>query len=232
MTLRECFEKNGIAEYLTEEKENTLDILCRDLLEYNKNVNLTALAELSDVYAKHIADSAMLLPYIIDRKNLLDVGCGGGFPSLPVAVLSDIYVTALDSTKKKLDFIDTEKEKLALKNVKTLYGRAEELCTDVLRQGFDAVTARAVASLPVLCELCIPYVKVGGIFAAMKTDKSELKTAEPAAKKLGANLIKAVEYKLICEREEADRCIMIFEKTHSTDIKYPRRYSQIKAKPL
>ena len=93
MTLRECFEKNGIAEYLTEEKENTLDILCRDLLEYNKNVNLTALTELSDVYAKHIADSAMLLPYIEGRKTLLDVGCGGGFPSLPVAILSDIYAT-------------------------------------------------------------------------------------------------------------------------------------------
>ncbi|MBR4255743.1 MAG: 16S rRNA (guanine(527)-N(7))-methyltransferase RsmG [Clostridia bacterium] len=232
MTLRDCFEKNGIERYLTNEKENTLDILCRDLLEYNENVNLTALSTLSDVYAKHIADSAMLLPYTEGKKTLLDVGCGGGFPSLPVAILSGIYVTSLDSTKKKLDFIDIEKEKLRLKNIKTLYGRAEELCKGELRQSFDAVTARAVASLPILCELCIPYIKIGGIFAAMKTDKSELTAGEQAAKKLGAVLVKAVDYKLICKDEEAGRCIMIFKKTKDTDKKYPRRYSQIKAKPL
>ena len=232
MTLYECLEKNGLSLYLTDEKLNKLDVLCRLLLSYNEKVNLTAVTELSDVYAKHIADSAALLPYLTGKKNLLDVGCGGGFPSLPTAILSDISVTALDSTKKKLDFISYAKTELDIKNINTICGRAEELCAGSLRQSFDAVTARAVASLPVLCELCIPYVKVGGVFLAMKTDDKELDLAHKAAVTLGASHIKTVKYKLICEDEEAERCIMIFQKTKNTDIKYPRRYSLIKSKPL
>ena len=104
--------------------------------------------------------------------------------------------------------------------------------TELKTERFDAVTARAVASLPVLCELCIPYVKVGGVFLAMKTDEGELEAGKKAAKALGAVYVESVKYKLICENEEAERCIIIFKKTKNTDIKYPRRYSQIKAKPL
>ena len=151
---------------------------------------------------------------------------------MPIAILSDISVTALDSTKKKLSFIDEAKTELDIKNVQTLCGRAEELCAGDLRQSYDAVTARAVASLPVLCELCIPYVKTGGVFLAMKTDDGELDAGKKAAAALGASHIKTVKYKLFCEDEEAERCIMIFKKTKNTDIKYPRRYSLIKSKPL
>ena len=233
MTLKECFEKNGISEYLTPGKEEKLLILCRLLLEYNEKVNLTALTEPDDIYAKHIADSAMLLPYLTDRKTLLDVGCGGGFPSLPVAVLNDnISVTAMDSTKKKLDFVLFAKERLGLENITVLNGRAEELCGGALRESFDAVTARAVASLPVLCELCIPYVKTGGVFLAMKTDEKELQSAYGAAKQTGAAYKNSVNYKLICGGEEADRCIMIFEKTSRTPPKFPRKYAIIKSHPL
>ena len=232
MTLKECFDLNGLSGFLTDEKEEKLNVLCSELLSYNEKVNLTALKDLPDIYAKHIADSAKLLPFLRGRNTLLDVGCGGGFPSLPAALLSDIDVTALDATKKKLGFIDEAKEKLNIPNIKTLCGRAEELCAGSLRQSFDAVTARAVASLPVLCELCIPYVKVGGVFLAMKTDEGELEAGKKAAKALGAVYVESVKYKLICENEEAERCIIIFKKTKNTDIKYPRRYSQIKAKPL
>ena len=233
MTLNECFEKNGLCEYLTAEKEKKLLCLCRLLLEYNEKVNLTALTELSDVYAKHIADSAMILPFLKGVKTLLDVGCGGGFPSLPVAILNeDVSVTAMDSTKKKLDFVLYAKDRLGIKNITVLNGRAEELCTDGKRESFDAVTARAVASLPVLCELCIPYVKKGGVFIAMKTDEKELQAAYNAAHETGAEFEKSVLYKLICENEAAERCIMTFKKTKHTQNKYPRKYAMIKSHPL
>ena len=233
MTLKECFEKNGLSEYLTDEKEEKLSKLCRILLEYNEKVNLTALTEPDDIYAKHIADSAMLLPYLQNAAAMLDVGCGGGFPSLPIAILNEnISVTAMDSTKKKLDFVLYAKEQLGINNLSVLNGRAEALCTDGLRGSFDAVTARAVAFLPVLCELCVPYVKTGGVFLAMKTDKAELETSYNAAKQTGAEHEKSVLYKLVCKDGEADRCIMIFRKTHITQNKYPRKYAMIKSHPL
>lgn len=233
MTLAECFEINGLSGYLTEEKAEKLEFLSRYLIEYNKRINITALTEPSDIYAKHIADSAALLPLLSGAGALLDVGCGGGFPSLPVAILNEkINVTSMDSTEKKLGFIVEIKEKLNLNNISVLPGRAEELCKNGLRQSFDAVTARAVASLPVLCELCLPYVKRGGIFAAMKTDLSELDNAENAARILGAKSAENVSYKLKYGGGEADRCIIVYKKIKNTDMKYPRRYSQIKAKPL
>lgn len=233
MTLKECFEKNGLSEYMTPEKEEKLLILCELLLEYNEKVNLTALTEPDDIYAKHIADSVMLLPYLRGRKTLLDVGCGGGFPSLPVAILNEnIAVTAMDSTKKKLDFVLFAKDRLGLENITALNGRAEELCGTALRESFDAVTARAVASLPVLCELCIPYVKPGGVFLAMKTDEKEVQSAGAAAKETGASHAEYVKYKLICGSEEADRCIIIFDKIRHTPYKFPRKYAMIKSHPL
>ncbi len=233
MTLRDIFEQNGLSGFLDAEKEKKLLILCDLLLEYNKKVNLTSLNTPGDVYAKHIADSAALLPHISGCKTLLDVGCGGGFPSLPVAILNGgISVFAMDSTKKKLDFILYVKERLGLKNISVLNGRAEELCHDGLRESFDAVTARAVASLPVLCELCIPYVKVGGGFYAMKTDAKEFDTALNAAKQTGAVHEKSVEYELFCENETAERCIIVFKKTKHTPTQYPRKYPIIRSHPL
>ena len=233
MTLKDCFEQNGLSLYLTDEKEEKLYLLCSLLIEYNKKVNLTALDTPAEIYAKHIADSAKLLPFLSECKTLLDVGCGGGFPSLPAAILNEnISVTAMDATKKKLDFVLYAKEQLGLDNITVLNGRAEELCRDGLRESFDAVTARAVASLPVLCELCIPYVKTGGRFLAMKTDKKELLSAKNAVLQTGAELEKCVEYALICENETADRCIMIFKKTKHTAQKYPRKYPIIRSHPL
>lgn len=233
MTLKDCFEKNGLSQYLSAEKEEKLLLLCDMLLEYNKKVNLTAFTEPDDVYAKHIADSAMLLPLLSGCKSLLDVGCGGGFPSLPVAILNEnISVTAMDSTKKKLDFVIYAKEKLGLDNIQVSNGRAEELCRGDLRQSFDVVTARAVASLPVLCELCIPYVKTGGRFLAMKTDENELSSALKAAELTGAAHEKSVVYSLSCGDQTADRCIFIFNKTKRTPDIYPRKYSIIKSHPL
>ena len=232
MTLKECFEKNGLSDLLDREKEEKLTALSKLLLEYNEKVNLTALKTEDEIYAKHLADCAFLVRYL-RGGDLLDVGCGGGFPSLPVAILRpDVEVTAMDSTAKKLGFVRECSAALGLGNIKTLCGRAEELCRPPLRESFDAVTARAVAPLPALCELCLPYVKVGGAFYAMKTDMAELQTACRAAVLLGAAKTAADGYELICADGASLRCMMIFEKSKRTPDIYPRRYTQIKAKPL
>ena len=232
MTLSEAFEKNGLSDILTNETENKLIKLYGLLSEFNRGVNVTAVTDEAGVYVKHYADSLTLLPYIEGGK-LLDIGCGGGFPSLPLAVAEkDIFITSMDSTAKKLGLINKAKEELGVDNITALCGRAEELCAPPLRESFDTVCARAVAALPVLCELCIPYVKTGGVFIAMKTDASELDTAEKAIKQLGASLERTVSLELYSDTETMNRCLIIIRKTGKTDKKYPRRYAQIKAKPL
>ena len=233
MTLYEHFENNGLSGYLTKEKAEKLEALCGLLLEYNKKVNLTSIRDRDGVYAKHFADCASVIPYLEDGAKMLDIGCGGGFPSLPAAILrDDLNVTSMDSTAKKLRFVELAAKELGLKNVKILCGRAEELCAAPLRESFDAVTARAVAALPILCEICLPYVKRGGVFIAMKTDASELQASSFAAKLLGADEWQANESRLICGDEVAERCIICFKKTVHTPQNYPRRYSQIRSGPL
>lgn len=233
MTLKEHFERNGAERYLTEEKEKKLVKLAGLLAEYNKKVNLTSITDEDGIYAKHIVDCAALIPFLKEGSSLLDVGCGGGFPSLPLAVLrEDLRVVALDSTAKKLAFVEFAAKEIGAANIETLCGRAEELCKPPLRESFDAVTARAVASLPVLCELCLPYVRRGGIFAAMKTDGSELEASTRAARILGASLEGVHAGRLVCADGEADRCVTVFRKDGVTPPRYPRRYSQIKSGPL
>ena len=233
MTLREHFTRNGIDGCLTPEKEEKLIALSAYLTEYNKKVNLTAITDEDGIYAKHITDCALILPFIRDGASVLDVGCGGGFPSLPVAILrDDVTVSAMDSTAKKLAFVSYAAEKMGLSNISVICGRAEELCVPPLRGSFDVVTARAVSSLPVLLELCLPYVKKGGIFAAMKSDASELDASSYASSVLGAKPGTAHPMKLVCADCEAERCVITFEKSRPTPAGYPRRYTQIKSGPL
>ena len=233
MTLREHFAQNGIDGRLTPESEEKLVALTAYLKEYNKKVNVTAITDDDGIYAKHITDCALILPFIAEGASVLDVGCGGGFPSLPVAVLrGDVRISAMDSTAKKLAFVSYAAEKLDLRNISVICGRAEELCVPPLRGSFDVVTARAVSSLPVLLELCLPYVKTGGLFAAMKSDGSELSSASYAGSVLGAAEGVIHPMKLICADCEADRCVITYKKIRQTPLKYPRRYSQIRSGPL
>ncbi len=232
MTLREAFEINGMSDLLTEDNVIKLNKLYGLLSDFNSGVNVTAVTDETGVYVKHYADSLTLLPYI-EGGPLLDVGCGGGFPSLPVAIFRpDIAVTSMDSTEKKLGLIKRAGEELGIANVRPLCGRAEELCKPPLRQSFGTVCARAVANLPVLCELCLPYVKTGGVFIAMKTDCSELDGAKNAIAKLGGKLEKTVRITLCSDTETMKRTLIIIRKVNNTDNKYPRRYAQIKSKPL
>ena len=232
MTLSEAFEMNGLSDILTDENKNKFIKLFGLLNEFNSGVNVTAVTDETGVYVKHYADSLTVLPYV-EGAELLDVGCGGGFPSLPVALARpDIRVTSMDSTEKKLGLINICREELGLDNIRTVAGRAEELCRPPLRQSFDTVCARAVANLRILCELCLPYVRVGGVFIAMKTDGSELTDAENAIRLTGGRFEKAVRIALRTDTETMDRTLIIIRKVNNTDKKYPRRYAQIKSRPL
>ena len=155
--------------------DNTaVDLLCvyNDMLvERNEVMNLTALTEPRDVALKHFADSLMLLKYcdVPEGASVIDVGTGAGFPGMVLAIARpDLSVTLLDSLQKRLYFLDEVGESLGLSNIHTVHSRAEDGAHTELRESFDLAVARAVAPLNVLCEYCVPYVKLGGRFFAMK----------------------------------------------------------------
>ena len=218
----------------TDEKINKLYELAELLTDYGKNVNLTAITDTDGIILKHFADCAVLCDAVPEGARVIDVGAGGGFPSLPLAILrDDVRVISLDSTAKKLTFINMAAEKLALPNISTLHGRAEEIANGDLRESFDFVCARAVASLPVLAELCLPFVKKGGLFCAMKADSAqELEACKNTFAKLGGELEGVREITLTDGTETLHRTLITVRKTSATPKQYPRKYSNIKAKPL
>lgn len=229
-----CFKVNAL-EMFCEEK--TLDLLYKmtdRMLTVNAEMNLTAITEPHDVVLKHLADSLSAARFLPEGATLLDVGCGGGFPSLPLAIARpDLSITALDSTAKKTKYVAETAEYLQLSNLKTLTGRAEELAqAPEYRESFDVAIARAVASLPVLAELCLPFVKLHGKMVAMKArlDESE-QTCAPQI--LGATRFERHEFELVgVDSEVETRLILISEKQKATPKSYPRVYAQIKKKPL
>ena len=203
------------------------------LNEYNNHTNITAITNKEDVYLKHFYDSALLATTIDFNKitNLLDIGCGAGFPGMVIAIArSDIEVTLIEPTGKRCTFLEEVKNTLALSNVTIVNKRAEE-CITIYREMFDAVTARAVANLQVLSELCIPFVKINGVFISMKGSQGEEETAlaKHALAELGSSAP-------IVEKEDlpdgAKRVFVICKKAKKTPMKYPRAYAKIKKKPL
>ncbi len=212
---------------LTESQLDTLEAYYDAVIDAGKDFNLTAITQKDEFLAKHYIDSFTALPYIPSDAKLLDVGSGAGFPAFPLAVArADISVTALDSTAKKMHFVGETARALGVKNLSTLIGRAEDLRP--LYGTFDVVVARAVASLPILLEICTPLLKVGGSFIAYKTDESELNISKSAAKILSCTYT-AHHFSL----PSGDRrCLIIFKKTRPTPDKYPRQYGQIKKSPL
>lgn len=201
---------------------------CDMVLEANRHFNLTAITDMDGFMIKHIADSLVGISEIPSGACLLDIGAGAGFPSVPIAIArEDVRVTALDSTAKKMAFVAESAKSIGLDNLKTVVGRAEEQ-TGLFRT-FDVVTARAVSALPVLLELAVPMLKVGGRMLAYKTDESELSVAKNALKILGA---KHVGTKFAALPNGDSRAVLIFEKTAATPSQYPRRYGVIKSRPL
>ncbi|MBQ7830162.1 MAG: 16S rRNA (guanine(527)-N(7))-methyltransferase RsmG [Clostridia bacterium] len=232
--LYKAFEKNEMKDLLSERSANLLCDFANLLIETNKHTNLTAITDEEGIILKHFVDSAAVVKHIPDNSFVLDVGCGAGFPSVPIAILrEDARVTALDSTGKKINFVLTAKEKLGLCNLDAICARAEEYA-EIKRESFDVCTSRAVARLNVLSELCVPFVKVGGLFIAMKSEKGidEASEAEHGIKKLGATPTETFLHKLALDGTEIDREIRIYKKTSQTPTQYPRKYAQIVKKPL
>ena len=199
------------------------------LVFYNEKFNITAITDKKDVYIKHFIDSLLGAEFI--NGDFLDVGSGGGFPSVPVKLFKpELKATLLEATGKKCEFLKEVIKTLKLDNVNVINGRAEELAHDnSFREKFDFVTARAVAAMPVLAEYCLPFVKTGGNFVAYKGDNdAEIKDSVSAVKILGGKIEKTVKFDLFGN----NRNIVVVKKERATDNLYPRTNAKIKKKPL
>lgn len=206
-----------------------------ELIRVNEYMNLTAITERDEVYCKHFLDSLTILKAINNKNDnikLLDVGSGAGFPAIPLAITTNnLDITIIDALGKRIKFLNELINKLELTNVKALHKRAEEYANE-MRESYDITTARAVARLPMLCELCLPLTKVGGCFIAMKAQSAslELEEAKKAIDILGGKLENVLELKL--PNDIGTRAIIIIRKVKSTPAKYPRAFAKIKEKPL
>ena len=204
------------------------------LIEVNEYMNLTAITEKNEVYLKHFLDSLSILKAIDknDSYSILDVGSGAGFPSIPLAIVdSKANVVIIDALNKRINFLNELVKELGLNNVNAYHKRAEEYAKEK-RESFDYVTARAVARLNILAELCLPLVKIGGSFIAMKGQiaDEELKEAKKAIEILGGKVKKIIDFDL--PDDAGKREIIIIEKVKATPNKYPRDFNKIKGKPL
>lgn len=203
------------------------------LLEKNKVMNLTAITDPEDVASLHFLDSAALLTLAdLKDKTVVDVGTGAGFPGMPLKILEpSIRMTLLDSLGKRITFLQEVCNELGLQNVQCVHARAEEFAAEHRGQ-FDFATSRAVANLSVLCELCLPLVKTGGYFLAMKSVDSdaELKDAERAIRTLCGRVERSADYRI--PGTEVIHRVIFIKKEAETPKKYPRAFAKIKKNPL
>lgn len=230
---KNCFRDNGLEQFCGEATLEKLFRMVDNMLLVNASMNLTAITDEEEIIVKHLADSLTAAAYIPHGAKVLDVGCGGGFPSLPLAIARpDLDITGLDSTAKKTQYVASAAQLLGLSNLKMLTGRAEDLAMEPqYRETFDLAIARAVASLPVLCELCIPFVKIGGQMVAMKARLDESERTK-APDRLGASPFERHAFVLKSSRETDSRLILVSRKLKPTPREYPRPYAKIKKQPL
>ena len=204
-----------------------------NLEETNKVMNLTAISGEQDVAQLHFLDCAELLRLDdFPGRRVIDVGTGAGFPGLAMKIACpELELTLLDSLDKRIGFLRDTCGKLSFKDVECIHARAEEI-PEGYRESFDFAVSRAVARLNMLCELCLPYVKKGGAFIAMKGSDAdqEIKEAYTAIKTLGATLERRVDYTI--PGTDVTHSALIIRKTSDTPKKYPRRWAQIKKAPL
>ncbi|MBR4079916.1 MAG: 16S rRNA (guanine(527)-N(7))-methyltransferase RsmG [Christensenellaceae bacterium] len=216
---------------IPEDKADLFEKYAEMIVETNKSFNLTRILSEEDMAIKHFIDSIAAMDYIPEGAKVIDVGTGAGFPIVPLAIMrSDIRATAVESSEKKLGFVKSVSDRLGL-NIECVCARAEELAQQAeYREQFDHCVSRAVAALPVLLELGLPFVKVGG---SMLAYKGALAAEEAAAAENGAKILGAD--KVILHNAEIDgtaHCITQYKKIKHTHVKYPRRYAQIKKSPL
>ncbi len=215
---------------LPQERIKTLCDFGRAVIEQNKVMNLTAITEQEAVAKLHLLDSLTLLPVSqLSGKKLIDVGCGAGFPGVPVKLACpEVQLTLLDSLGKRMAWLEKILPELGVEAT-CITARAEEAVAD-RREQYDIATSRAVARLNILLELTAPYVKVGGYVLAMKgtAAEEELQDAKNAIKKLGLKLVAVREFPV----EETSHKVIILEKVAKTPPQFPRRYAKIKQSPL
>lgn len=198
------------------------------LIEWNQKFNLTAITQKDQVELLHFKDSILPQDLIKQNATVLDIGSGAGFPSVPLKIVrEDLDITMVDSLNKRITFLNEVIEKLRLTDIRALHKRAEELDKNIK---YDVVTARAVAPLRVLCEYCLPFVKIGGIMLAYKSDEveQELKEAQNAIEILGGKLESVQKRKL----DDIVRSFVIIKKIKPTPSAYPRGGNKPRIKPL
>ncbi len=235
--LQRAFQENGLNKYLSFERVEQFEGLTVRMLEENEKYNLTAIREPEKIALLHYADCVSAAAAFPKGARVVDVGCGAGFPTLPLALVRpDLTIVALDSTEKKVRYVEETARLLGLTNVEAHVMRAEEGAnTPALREQFDVATARAVAELRVLAELCLPYVKVGGEMIAMKGKNAsfEVASAKKAISLLGGRLVSLDETPLASSVLGAQNHALVrIKKEKKTPVNYPRPYAQISKKPL
>lgn len=228
--IEEMFKSFGLT--LDEEMYRNFDFYAELLVSWNEKINLTAITDPFGITEKHFLDSLAVFKddIIPQNSSVIDVGTGAGFPGIPMKIYrNDLNVTLLDSLNKRINFLTEVSNKLSL-GMNCIHSRAEDGAKKAdLREKFDIATARAVAPLPILCEYCLPYVKIGGKFVALKGPNEEAKDSFTAYRTLGAEISDVKEYELPCGDK---RQIIVYNKIKETPKKYPRNPSQIDKKPL
>lgn len=239
--LSNLFEDNNI---ILEKRQLCQFIKYYDLLiAWNEKINLTAITDFEEVCVKHFVDclsiinafesSTELFDYF-NGKSLIDVGTGAGFPGIPLKILlPDLKITLMDSLDKRVKFLIEVINELELNDIEAVHGRVEDCAMmDLYREKYDFATARAVASLPVLSEYCLPFVKVGGCFISYKSEKAmeELVSSKNALDILGGTFIKEISFNL--SNTDNKRTILFINKSSSTPDKYPRKAGKPVKKPL
>ena len=229
--LARVFKLNGLGAYLNTEKSAKFLALTKRMLEENEKYNLTAITDIEKIILNHYADCAALADRLPKKAKIIDVGCGAGFPTLPLAIVrDDIEIFAIDSTAKRIAYVEESARLLSLGNVKCAVMRAEDGAKmPEYREKFDIATARAVAPLPILLEYTAQIVKVGGIVLAYKTDLTEVDEGKNAAKVLGLKLEKHFAFTL---PNGSNRCLLVYRKIAHTPRIYPRGQNKPRKMPL
>lgn len=232
---RDIFIKNGLEPYITEHNTSQFRKLTEIMLETNQHMNITAITDVEKIIPLHYADCVKVASLLPQNAKILDVGCGGGYPILPLAIVRpDLDITGLDSTEKKVKYVQKTADDLGL-HIKTISARAEDVAKlPEHREKYDVVIGRAVARLNMLDELCLPFVKIGGKFIAMKglAGFDEYSEAKVGIQRLGGVLQEKTEYDLHLIDEFEKRTLILVEKTSNTPKEFPRGFGAIKKKPL